>query len=146
MFGINLRVLRFYYGWMFAMSSLICVILAFWVIHHTFTRHNLDVFFHLKILLLFLILPVGASVFGVAWWAIWKERKFSRFWGIAASFLTMVSPIRHIMLHPRMLLNYSGVVLAFGIIGLIAFSMREKVSTEIDIVGIEDSESEADPS
>ncbi len=50
------------------------------------------------------------------------------------------------MLHPRMLLNYSGVVLAFGIIGLIAFSMREKVSTEIDIVGIEDSESEADPS
>ena len=50
------------------------------------------------------------------------------------------------MLHPRMLLNYSGMVLAFGIIGLLAFSMRDKDSTETDIVDTEDSEPEANPS
>jgi hypothetical protein len=146
MFGINLRVLRFFIGWMFAISSLICVVMAFWLIHRTFEGYGFGAYSHLLVLLLHLIFPLASIVFGIAWWTIWKERTFSRFWGIAASVLIMVSPIRHIMLHPRMLLNYSGMVLAFGIIGLLAFSMRDKDSTETDIVDTEDSEPEANPS
>ena len=146
MFGINLRVLRFFIGWMFAISSLICTILAFWLIHHTFEGHGLYAFTHLSVLFLHLIFPVAATIFGVAWWTIWKERPSSRGWGIGASILMMVSPVRHIILHPRTVWNCSGEVLAFGIVGLIAFSMRDKISPETDYVDTEDSVPENDPS
>jgi hypothetical protein len=131
MFGINLRVLRFFIGWMFAFSSLVCMILAFWLVRRAFEGHGLNVFTYFRALLLQLIFPVAATVFGIAWWTIWKEKPSSRGWGIAASALTMLFPLRHIILLPRTIWSHSGVVLAFGIVGLIVFPKRNETASSM---------------
>jgi hypothetical protein len=74
--------------------------------------------------LLAVIFPGLAIVFGVAWWTIWKEKPSARFWGITASIIFILTPIRAKIFFSMPILR-SGVVLAVGIVGLILFSRRD---------------------
>jgi hypothetical protein len=73
-----------------------------------------------------------AAVFGIAWWKVWKQRPSERAWGIAASILMAMYPLWHIIHSPRSIRTYAIITLAVGIVGVIAFAMREGALAEAD--------------
>ena len=141
MFGINMRVLRVYMGGVFAISSLICTFLAFWLVQQTYQVQKRYAFSHPGVLLADLAFPALAVIYAVAFWTIWKERPSARGLGIVASILQILLPLRQIVVHSWHVRSYDGIVLALGIVGLIVFSMREGMVPEED-----NSEPEGNPS
>jgi hypothetical protein len=71
-----------------------------------------------------------ATVFGVAWWKVWKQRPLARAWGIAASIPITAHPLWRIIRFPRSIHGYNVLVLAVGVVGLLAFSMPDKGTPE----------------
>jgi hypothetical protein len=132
MFGINLRVLRFFMGGVFAIASLLCIIVAFWLVQRTFQIQLHLAFSHPLALLLDAVLPVSAAVYGTAGWTIWKEKSSARGWGIAASILQIIPPLWFMIVRSRSFWSCHGEVLAIGIFGLIVFSWPYKKESYLD--------------
>jgi hypothetical protein len=141
MLGINIRVLRLFMGGAFAIASLICILMAVWIIERTFQIQLNKAFSHPLALLLDAIFPLMATVYGVAAWTTWKEEPSARFWGIAASILQILLPVRQIFFRSRPIWSCHGFVLAVGILGLIVFLWPSQKEPETEDAGT----CEADP-
>ncbi|MGO9337393.1 MAG: hypothetical protein ACLPY1_07795 [Terracidiphilus sp.] len=132
MLGLNLRILRFYIGGVFAIAFLICVFMAFWIIQRTFRFQTEYAFPHPRVFLIDAIFPAMAVIYALAFWTIWKEMPSARRWGIAASILQILTPLWHIIRFPQSVHSYTFLMLTIGIAGLVVFSMRDKAPTEAD--------------
>jgi hypothetical protein len=121
MFGIDLRVLRLYMGGVFAIAGLICSCLALWLIHRAFEIEQFRAFSHPRVLLLSAIFPIMAIIYLVASWKIWRERPLAKGWGIVASILLILLPLRQAALRSQPVWSCHGIMLALGIVGLIVF-------------------------
>jgi ABC-type Mn2+/Zn2+ transport system permease subunit len=129
MFGINIKTLRQFYGWDFAFLSVLCAVLGVQVILRTM-RFQRAASSHPVVFLLYAVLPSAAVVFGVAWWKIWKQRPPARTWGIGACILLALHPLWRVMGTQGSVHSYNIIVLAIAIVGLIAFSKRDKAPLE----------------
>jgi hypothetical protein len=132
MFGLNMRVLRLYIGGVFAIASVLCIFMTFLIIQRTFRVQTDYAFSNPRILLIDAVFPAMALIYAAAFWTVWKEMPSARGWGIAASILQILTPLWHIIRYPRSIHTYNVLVLAIGIAGLFAFSMRDKASPETD--------------
>jgi hypothetical protein len=132
MLGLNMRVLRFYIGGVFAIASLICIFMAFWIIQRTFRFQTDYAFSHPRVFLIDAIFPAMAVIYAAAFWTVWKEKPSAWRWGIAASILQILTPLWHIIRFPQSIHSYTVLMLTIGIAGLAVFSMRDKASTETD--------------
>jgi hypothetical protein len=132
MFGINLKAVRWALSWNFAFLSLLCIVLALRIILSTSQLQLKAASSHPFALVLDAVFPAMSIVFGLAWWKVWKQRPSARTWGIVASVLVTTLPLRQIIFFPRSIHSYSVLVLASGIVGLVAFSMRDKTSEQND--------------
>jgi hypothetical protein len=131
-FGINLRVLRFYMGGVFAIASLLSISFAFWIVRQTFQFQMEYAFSRPRVLLVDAVFPALAVTFAVAFWTTWKEKSSARGWGIAASALIAMHPLWRIIRFTRSVHAFNILVLAIGILGLVVFSVRDKVTPEQD--------------
>jgi hypothetical protein len=113
--------LRKFLGWLFAISSLLCLWysprLILLVIRQQSTLHLLR---NLSIAALF---PVLAAIYGVAWWTAWKATPFANGWGIAASLTYLLLPLGSFCYASRPCPGWEWMMSA-GVAGLIAFSWR----------------------
>jgi len=73
-------------------------------------------------LLVLTLFTVQATVFGTAWWTVWKGKPSARGWGIAASVINILISLPIIYLSRSV--RGIGVVLAIGVAGLVAFWRR----------------------
>lgn len=130
MFGINLKALRWALSWNFAFLSLLCIVLACWLILSTFQLQFKAASSHPFALVLDAVFPAMSIVFGLAWWKVWKQRSSARAWGFAASVLLALHPLWRIIRFPRSIHSYNLLVVAAAIAGLVAFSILDKVPPE----------------
>jgi hypothetical protein len=129
-------------GWIFAISSFLCIwgfgyliVLAvrqhfFSDFHRHFTSQQSGVL--LLILLFIVMFPVLAAVFGFACWTNLNERHTARNWGIAASLIYVLAPVWSIIHHPGSILGALGIELAIGVIGLAAFALSPRINRVTD--------------
>lgn len=76
----------------------------------------------LIVLLLPWAMPVQTAVFGIAWWTVFREKRSSRAWGIAASVVFIAWFLLPILIPPHHFFSGFVLLLAVGIVGVIAFS------------------------
>src|SRR6266446_5821285 len=111
--------LRKFISWIYAISSLLGLWTAFWFI--PLIIHRRYAFSPLRSLLISGVFPTLATVYGVAWWAVWKGKASAKGWGIAASLTYILGSLLEIIFFQRSVWSCNGVVLATGIAGLVAF-------------------------
>ena len=128
MFGINFKTLRWALSWNFAFLCLLCTVLACWLIVRTSQLQVNAASSHPRALLVDAVFPAMATVFGFAWWKMWKQRPSARAWGIAASVLITAHPVWRIIRFPRSIHGYNVLVLAVGVVGLLAFLMPDEAT------------------
>jgi len=113
----------------FAVSSLMCLLLAFLFIPRIVYRpHG---FLSLRPLLVPGVLSILATIYGLAWWAVGKRKSYSRVTAIAASLTYILLPLFTIWskLHlSRPIRGCSWFMLATGVIGLVVFLPRGATS------------------
>jgi hypothetical protein len=110
------------FWWAFAVSSLLCLLTTFHSILRIINRH--DGFLTLRSLLVPGVFSALAAIYGVAWWTVWKRKRSARACAIAACLTYILAPLFTIWskLHfSRSFRVCSGVMLATGVIGLVAF-------------------------
>jgi hypothetical protein len=131
MFGINLRVLKIYMGWVFAFTSLMSLVGTFWIIQTTFQMQRQNAFLYPHALMFDVIFPVMAVFFGVAWWIIREGKPSARGWGIAASLALILQTILGRSYCWRSVPIAMCVTVAVGVTGLVAFSRHDEAKTEV---------------
>ena len=120
-----MRQLRQLLCGVFAISFLVCLEIALKhtsrIIHHPqFLRHP-------RFLLVPVVFSILALIYGFASWAIWKEKRSRRAWGLAASSTYLLLPLSLIyFLHA--LFRHFLVMPAIGIAGLLAFARPYETS------------------
>lgn len=120
--ALDMHDLRKLLGWLFAISSLGCLRIAFLRVLRTISGHNgAPPFRNVPIAAAFFVV---ATIFALAWWSVWKAKPSSRAWGIAASLIYILLPVGSVMYLSRSIWSAFGVMLATGIAGLIAFLPR----------------------
>jgi len=75
------------------------------------------------------ILSMQAAIYAVAWWTLWKRKPSARAWGVGASLLYVLPSVFNIwssIHHSRSIRGCSGIMLAIGVIGLVAFLRNEQ--------------------
>jgi len=77
--------------WLFAISSLICLRIALSSILHIIHQPHRSLSF--RILLVTEVFSVLATVFGMAWFTIWRGKASGKWWGIAASLTNVLFPL-----------------------------------------------------
>jgi hypothetical protein len=92
---------------------------------HPYTSWNFRTW--LLVLLLSVIVPVIAIIFGVAWWTNWKEKHSARCWGIAASLTFVLISFYVFFIISKWVLWAPEVELAIGVVGMIAFLQRYEI-------------------
>jgi hypothetical protein len=118
--------LRKYLCWVFAFSCLVCLGIALRRVSYILQQHYAFLpLIYLKAPALF---SIQATIFGVAWWAVWKEKPFATVLGIAASLILIGVPLWGIVFFSRSLWGNEGIVLVIGVAGLIAFLWPNKKS------------------
>ena len=115
-----MRTLQKYLGWSFAFTALLCLQIAFLPILTLHRQGTLLSRGHLLVAVLFTGL---AAVFGMAWWTGFKGKRAAKRWGIAASVINVLVSVVPAMFVSRFPLGESGVLLAIGVAGLVAFSL-----------------------
>jgi hypothetical protein len=128
-----MRLIRRLMGWIFAISSFLCIWgFGYLIVLAVHQRHSYDFHRHftsqqsgiLLLILLFIVMfPVLSVVFGVACWTNLNQRRTARNWGIAASLIYVLAPVWPIIHHPGSILGALGIELAIGVIGLTAFAL-----------------------
>ena len=119
-----MQKLRTFLCWLFAISSLLCLRIAFLRILHTFLRH--DAFLPLRRQLALALFSDLAIIFGMAWWTVWRGKPFAKCWGITASLMYIFFPIWNIIYFSRSVWHSFGVMFATGVAGLVAFLWRDE--------------------
>jgi hypothetical protein len=117
--------LRKFLAWIFAVTSLLCLWTSFWFVPRIIHLHY--VFSPLRGLLVAAaaaLFPILATIYGVAWWAVWKEKASARGWGIAASLIHVLISLSLIVLPLHPVTSCTWPVLATGIFGLVVFLSR----------------------
>ena len=137
-----MRLIRRLMGWIFAISSFLClwgfgylIVLAVrqhhsYDFHRHFTSQQSGIL--LLILLFFVMFPVLAVVFGVACWTNLNGKRTAKAWGIAASLAYVLTSLWPIIQHFRSILGAPGIELAIGGIGLAAFASSPRINREVD--------------
>ena len=119
---MRMHDLRKFMCWIYATSSLLGLWTAFWfipgIIHRDYAQ------FPLRSLLVSAVFPTMATIYGVAWWTVWKGKTSARGWGIAASLTNILIPLQIIIFSRNWSCNV--VVLLIGIVGLVAFLRRDE--------------------
>jgi hypothetical protein len=112
--------------WLFGFSSLVCLQLVvenIWLILQPRSSSPL----HGNLVVAVLYTPVTA-VFAVAWWTVWRDKPSGRHWGITASLIVVLMSVWPFIFFlrsfPPSALRLFGILLLFGVVGLIAFWRR----------------------
>jgi len=116
--------LRKFMSWIYAISSLRCLQIAFFRFLHTIRLHY--AFLPLRNLLIPTEFSVLAIIYGLTWWAVFKGEPSARGWGITASLTYIFIPLWSIIYFSRSVWGAFGVMLAIGIAGLVAFLWRDE--------------------
>jgi hypothetical protein len=80
------------------------------------------------------LFTIAVIVYGLAWWTVWKEKRWGGGWGIVASLIYILVSLVRIIFFAQPILGYEGIVLSLGIAGLFAFvdgSARKKASGNV---------------
>jgi len=113
--------------WAFAVSSLLYLSMAVPSLQRTIHRHH--GYLTPRSLLVPGLLSALATIYGVAWWTLWKRKPSARGWAIAASvtyvLLSLFTMWSNLHLG-RSIRGCSGVMLATGATGLVAFLRHSK--------------------
>ena len=67
------------------------------------------------------VIPFQTAVFGIAWWTVFREKHSARVWGILASLSFLAWVILPLLITPRFFWRGDLLILAIGVVGLIAF-------------------------
>src|SRR5882757_2977685 len=114
---MRIHDLRKFISWIYGISSLLDLWTTFWFIPGIIHRHY--AFSPLRSLLISAVFPTLATIYGVAWWAVWKGKTSARGWGIAASLTYILISLQLIIFFTRSVWSCSGVMLVVGIVGLV---------------------------
>jgi hypothetical protein len=119
MFGITLEDLRKSMGWIFGVSALMCIwkfcSLIWWLLDEGYG--------FLQLCSPFLAyFPVLAMINAIAWWSIWKDKRWARGWAIAASLICIELPVRRMIRFHHSPWGDLGGLVVIGVACLIAFS------------------------
>lgn len=68
------------------------------------------------------VMPLQTAVFGIAWWTVFREKRSARVWGILASLSFLAWVILPLLTPPRFFWSGDLLILAIGVVGLIAFA------------------------
>jgi hypothetical protein len=119
MFGITLEDLRKSMGWVFGVSALMCI----WKFC-SFISWLFDIGYDFLQLRSFVLayFPVLAMINAMAWWSIWKDKRWARGWAIAASLVCIELPVRRIISFHRSPWGDLGGLVVIGVACLIAFA------------------------
>src|SRR5207302_5499155 len=77
----TVHTLRKYLCWVFAFSSVVCLRLALSGLVRAV--HRPYVLLPFRYLLINLSFAAVTTIFGMAWWTVWKGKRWARGWGIA---------------------------------------------------------------
>jgi hypothetical protein len=117
------------FGWLFAITSLVCIRIAFQLSRQVFQHRAYDLHFIEAIT----IFPVEAIIFAMAWWSVWKRRQPARFLGTAASLTFLVNTLIAYLQFPHLFWSGKTVaIIALGILGVIAFTVPDQAEIPIE--------------
>lgn len=142
-----MQSLRKILGWVFGISSMLCIWGEYFVVLATiqtlrnrrFTSWDFKTW--LIVLVINAIVPVFVTIFGVTWWTSWKEKISARGWGITASLIFVLISVYVFLQTSKPIWWVPEVELAIGMIGLIAFARRYETKPKTNA-----SESQVKPS
>ena len=139
-----MHTIRKYLSWVFALTSIICVQVL--VTHGGDTIQQLTAVHrvapdrYFRFYFLFLLVPsmmiAFAVVFGMAWWTTFKGKRSSRWWGIAASLIVIQASLLPLTFPPHWMSSGLSLVLALGILGLVAFAKPIQPMETQDNIGL----------
>jgi hypothetical protein len=109
--------------WLFALSALFCVWNGYRLILYILHRH--DAFQTARSWGVALIMPILATIYFIAWWAIWTNKTSARTWGIVASLTFILLPVWGMFYFSGSLPGGVAVMLAIGIAGVVVFLKRQ---------------------
>lgn len=93
-----MRTLRYLLAWYF---FLLCILTAFPGILFGLTIPKIDDPLRFKIsIAMDVVIMVAALVFGRAWWVLWHEKFYARWWCIAASVTSLLAPVSFLIIYP----------------------------------------------
>ncbi len=108
-----MNTIRKLLGWLFAISSVLCLWHSPQFVLRIISRHyNLS----FRNLLAVSIFPILAILYGIAWWTVWRKWRSGRFWGALACLTYVVFPIWTVIMFRSLPL----VLLAMFVIGATA--------------------------
>jgi hypothetical protein len=118
MFGTTLQDIRKSMGWVFGVSALMTI----WKFFSMIRWMNDFGYDFVQLRSLFLAyFPALAMVNTMAWWSIWKDKRWARGWGIAASLICIELPIRRMIRFHHSPWGDLGGLVVIGVACLIAF-------------------------
>jgi hypothetical protein len=91
-------------------------------IRHHDPQIHLSLGWQLVVFLLAWIMPLQVTVFGMAWWTVFREKRSGRVWGIAASLVFMAWALLPLLIPPHFFWSGDVLILGIGFIALIAFA------------------------
>jgi hypothetical protein len=116
-----LLAFRKYLSWIYALTALVCLRLAVALIVAIVSSRHVS----LRAVLCASLMVVFTGVFSTAWWMALKAKSSARVWGLTASSLYIFTAfLRSILAHR--LLAANPLLLAIGVLGLVAFGKRQK--------------------
>jgi hypothetical protein len=118
MFGITLVDIRKSMGWIFGVSALMCI-WKFCNVLRWLDDFGYN-FFQLRSFIL-AYFPALATVNAMACWSIWKDKRWARGWGIAASLICIELPVRRMISFHRSPWGDLGGLVVIGVACLVAF-------------------------
>ena len=85
----RVQELRKLVGWQFAGTAVATLLVAAWEIPGSAARGSSL----LREVCIIAIFSAMASIYGIAWWAVWKERPSARVWAVAASLACLLGSL-----------------------------------------------------
>ena len=118
--------------WFFAFVAVVCLWIVLIHISNTIRYYH-----SLHHPLLGMIVPTVflllATIFGMAWWTVWKDKTSAKIWGITACLINILVTLMTYIRHSRSLSSRQWELFAVGIVGLIAFLWPDKEESEMDL-------------
>jgi hypothetical protein len=72
---------------------------------------------------------LSVAVWGIALWALWKEKSWARHWAVIASAMFLLDFFRQFILHAHSFpWDYRATSLLIGVVGVLAFSWPDKTA------------------
>lgn len=117
--------------WVFALTAIICFRIGFWPVLSSIFLQSHPTSSHA--LLVDALFAACAAVFAAAWWTTLRSKSSARGWGLAASALNLLAAVLPTLLTHHPISGSFRVVLALGLVGIIAFAPRLKAPGEAAI-------------